>query len=262
MGESGCQTYSPPSTLKHSKGRGLKKILGRLKRSNSHTMDVSDSFQRGGMRATTGPRLGWTPIVHNSHHFTDKPVSEWGPDTISQWLERLGLAVYGDSTKPFLRDGSRLLKVTAAELEKCERSPCVRDRERRSCLAFLCRSWACGTPCTGRSSCWPWRDLRPEASALSRSAAALDAAWVLRWLDDVGLPQYKDAFAEALVDGAVLNALTVEDLLRLKVTNQFHHLSMKWGIQVLRLNRFDPACLKRRSLPDEASSRRAGRRAS
>lgn len=93
--------------------------------------------------------------------------------------------------------------------------------------------------------------LRPEASALSRSAAALDAAWVLRWLDDVGLPQYKDAFAEALVDGAVLNALTVEDLLRLKVTNQFHHLSMKWGIQVLRLNRFDPACLKRRSLPDE-----------
>lgn len=226
----GCQTYSPPSTLKHSKGRGLKKILGRLKRSNSHTMDVSDSFQRGGMRATTGPRLGWTPIVHNSHHFTDKPVSEWGPDTISQWLERLGLAVYGDSTKPFLRDGSRLLKVTAAELEK---ELGMRHPLHRKKLLLAVEG------------------LRPEASALSRSAAALDAAWVLRWLDDVGLPQYKDAFAEALVDGAVLNALTVEDLLRLKVTNQFHHLSMKWGIQVLRLNRFDPACLKRRSLPDE-----------
>ncbi|XP_077517130.1 liprin-beta 1 isoform X2 [Amblyomma americanum] len=231
----GCPTYSPPSaasTLKHSKGRGLKKILGRLRRSNSHTMDVSDSFQRGGLRATTGPRLGWTPItIHNNHSFTDKPVSEWGPDTIAHWLERLGLAVYGDSSKPFLRDGSRLLKVTASELEKelGMRHPLHR---KKLLLAVEC--------------------LRPEASELSRAAATLDAAWVLRWLDDVGLPQYKDAFAEALVDGAVLNALTVEDLLRLKVTNQFHHLSMKRGIQVLRLNRFDPSCLKRRSLPDES----------
>ncbi|XP_075546965.1 liprin-beta 1 isoform X3 [Dermacentor variabilis] len=230
----GCQLYSPPSaasTLKHSKSRGLKKILGRLRRSNSHTMDVSDSFQRGGLRATAGPRLGWTPVtVHNNHCFTDKPVNEWGPDMIAQWLERLGLAVYGDSSKPFLRDGSRLLKVTASELDKelGMRHPLHR---KKLLLAVDC--------------------LRPEASELSRAAAALDAAWVLRWLDDVGLPQYKDAFAEALVDGAVLNALTVEDLLRLKVTNHFHHLSMKRGIQVLRLNRFDPSCLKRRSLPNE-----------
>ncbi|KAH6937047.1 hypothetical protein HPB50_025315 [Hyalomma asiaticum] len=230
----GCQLYSPPSaasTLKHSKSRGLKKILGRLRRSNSHTMDVSDSFQRGGLRATAGPRLGWTPVtVHNNHSFTDKPVSEWGADMIAQWLERLGLAVYGDSSKPFLRDGSRLLKVTASELEKelGMRHPLHR---KKLLLAVDC--------------------LRPEASELSRAAAALDAAWVLRWLDDVGLPQYKDAFAEALVDGAVLNALTVDDLLRLKVTNQFHHLSMKRGIQVLRLNRFNPSCLKRRSMLDE-----------
>ncbi|XP_037508172.1 liprin-beta-2 isoform X2 [Rhipicephalus sanguineus] len=230
----GCQLYSPPSaasTLKHSKSRGLKKILGRLRRSNSHTMDVSDSFQRGGLRATAGPRLGWTPVtMQNNHCFTDKPVSEWGADMIAQWLERLGLAVYGDSSKPFLRDGSRLLKVTASELEKelGMRHPLHR---KKLLLAVDC--------------------LRPEASELSRAAAALDAAWVLRWLDDVGLPQYKDAFAEALIDGAMLNALTVDDLLRLKVTNQFHHLSMKRGIQVLRLNRFNPSCLKRRSLPDE-----------
>ncbi|XP_075742581.1 liprin-beta 1 isoform X3 [Rhipicephalus microplus] len=234
VARSGCPLYSPPSaasTLKHSKSRGLKKIFGRLRRSNSHTMDVSDSFQRGGLRATAGPRLGWTPVtMQNNHCFTDKPVSEWGPDMIAQWLERLGLAVYGDSSKPFLRDGSRLLKVTASELEKelGMRHPLHR---KKLLLAVDC--------------------LRPEASDLSRAAAALDAAWVLRWLDDVGLPQYKDAFAEALVDGAMLNALTVDDLLRLKVSNHFHHLSMKRGIQVLRLNRFNPSCLKRRSLPDE-----------
>ena len=30
---------------------------------------------------------------------------------------------------------------------------------------------------------------------------ALDYHWVLRWLDDVGLPQYKESFLEARVDG-------------------------------------------------------------
>ncbi|KAL3208939.1 hypothetical protein MRX96_038483 [Rhipicephalus microplus] len=196
VARSGCPLYSPPSaasTLKHSKSRGLKKIFGRLRRSNSHTMDVSDSFQRGGLRATAGPRLGWTPVtMQNNHCFTDKPVT-------SELEKELGM-----------------------------RHPLHR---KKLLLAVDC--------------------LRPEASDLSRAAAALDAAWVLRWLDDVGLPQYKDAFAEALVDGAMLNALTVDDLLRLKVSNHFHHLSMKRGIQVLRLNRFNPSCLKRRSLPDE-----------
>ena len=61
----------------------------------------------------------------------------------------------------------------------------------------------------------------------------LDHQWTLRWLDDVGLPQYKEAFIEAKIDGAVLNNLTVEDLtVTLKITNLLHHLSIKRGIQV------------------------------
>ena len=74
-------------------------------------------------------------------------------------------------------------------------------------------------------------------------AGLLDHQWVTRWLDDVGLPQYKDSFLEARstplptncprVDGRVLNFLTLDDLFQLKVTNQLHHLSIKRGIQVL-----------------------------
>lgn len=33
--------------------------------------------------------------------------------------------------------------------------------------------------------------------------------WVTKWLDDIGLPQYKDQFYEARVDGRMLNHLTV-----------------------------------------------------
>lgn len=229
----GCQTYSPPSTsstLKHSKSRGIKKMFGRLKRSNSHTMDVSDSFHRGGLRATAGPRLGWAPPSQNNTHFTEKPVSQWKADTISSWMESMGLAVYNDTSRSYLCDGTKLLKVTASELEK---------------------DLGMKNPLHRKKMLLAVESLKPDASELVRAASLLDWQWTLRWLDDVGLPQYKDAFSDALVDGRVLNVLTVDDLVHMKITNQFHHISMKRGIQVLRLNQFEPSCLKRRSLPDE-----------
>ena len=40
-------------------------------------------------------------------------------------------------------------------------------------------------------------------------ASILDHTWVMRWLDDIGLPQYKDSFFDARVDGRMLHALTV-----------------------------------------------------
>uniref|UniRef100_A0A2I2ZYV3 PPFIA binding protein 2 n=1 Tax=Gorilla gorilla gorilla TaxID=9595 RepID=A0A2I2ZYV3_GORGO len=66
------------------------------------------------------------------------------------------------------------------------------------------------------------------------------------WLDDIGLPQYKDQFHESRVDGRMLQYLTVNDLLFLKVTSQLHHLSIKCAIHVLHVNKFNPHCLHRR----------------
>ena len=69
---------------------------------------------------------------------------------------------------------------------------------------------------------------------IEASQGGLDHHWVTRWLDDVGLPQYKDTFFEARVDGRVLNVLTIEDLLcHMKITNLLHHLSIRRGIQVI-----------------------------
>uniref|UniRef100_A0A3Q3WAM0 SAM domain-containing protein n=1 Tax=Mola mola TaxID=94237 RepID=A0A3Q3WAM0_MOLML len=67
-----------------------------------------------------------------------------------------------------------------------------------------------------------------------------------RWLDDIGLPQYKNHFDEARVDGRMLHYMTVEDLLSLKVGSVLHHLSIKRAIQVLRLNSYASNCLRRR----------------
>lgn len=86
----------------------------------------------------------------------------------------------------------------------------------------------------------------------------LDYHWVIRWLDDVGLPQYKESFMEARIDGRVLANLTAEDLVSLKVTSVLHHASIKRGIQLLRIHKFHPDCLCRRGGPNPGSVSNGG----
>lgn len=77
----------------------------------------------------------------------------------------------------------------------------------------------------------------------------MDNAAVLRWLDDIGLPQHKDNFQNAKVDGRVLHRLTTEDLLSLGVLSQLHAASLRRGIQVREekltcfLNIFSQECV-------------------
>ena len=78
-----------------------------------------------------------------------------------------------------------------------------------------------------------YQDKDNENSYMRLNLERLDHQWVVRWLDDVGLPQYKDRFLESRVDGRVLNLLTVDDvLIGLRISNHLHHLSIKRGIQV------------------------------
>lgn len=84
-------------------------------------------------------------------------------------------------------------------------------------------------------------------------AGQLDTGWVLRWLDDTGLPQHKETFLVNRVDGRVLHRLTMDDLALLHISSMLHVASVKRGIQVLRENNYEAGCLQRRSLPDDPS---------
>lgn len=76
----------------------------------------------------------------------------------------------------------------------------------------------------------------------------------MRWLDDIGLPQHKDMFSTARMDGRMLNKLTMDDLASLHVTSCLHVASLRRGIQVMRENNWNPDCLIRRSSGDESIS--------
>ncbi|KAK5848998.1 hypothetical protein PBY51_008673 [Eleginops maclovinus] len=212
---------SSPETKKKSKG--FMKFFGRLKRSHSTSFNLDDAemeFRRGGVRATAGPRLGWSR--ESKHSAADVPFSRWSREDVCGWLHEQGLGLYVAPGQGWIKSGQTLLRASQHDLEKelCMKQPLHRKKLQLALQA-----------------------LGSEEDYLK---CRLDHNWVTRWLDDIGLPQYKSHFDEARVDGCMLHYMTVEDLLSLKVGSVLHHLSIKRAIQVLRLNGYAPNCLRRR----------------
>ncbi|XP_076313256.1 liprin-beta 1 isoform X4 [Tachypleus tridentatus] len=228
----GSPSISSKSEPKERKG--IKKIFGKLKRSGSQSMDlVGGEFSRNRLRATAGPRLGWSEGTGPDNIASDIPFAQWDTDMVANWLHRIGLNMYVNECKRWVKNGDHLLKASKNDLEK-ELGIKNPFHHKKLQLAF--------------------QSLGSKNGDIAEAAGKLDYQWVTRWLDDIGLPQYKDTFLEARIDGRMLHHLTVEDLFNLKVFNQLHHISVKRGIQVLRENSFEPFCLKRRSLPDESKA--------
>ncbi|XP_078586471.1 liprin-beta-1-like isoform X14 [Branchiostoma floridae x Branchiostoma japonicum] len=252
------------------RGNTIKRFFGRLKRSASTTFnpdrDVEyeepSPFRRGGRyRATAGPRLGWSRDLKpttREHSGTeaatpkrsptspsgktdwnrpfsptrkqlrgetcdlDTPFAKWDPDQVCQWLHEQGLGMYVGNARGYVKRGETLLRSSPHDLE---RELGIKNYLHRKKLQLA---------------------LQAIGSEDTSKMGELDHNWVTRWLDDVGLPQYKDPFNEARIDGRMLNYMTVDDLFKLNVTNVLHHLSFKRAIQVLRLQNFEPNCLRRR----------------
>uniref|UniRef100_A0A4W6C7U2 PPFIA binding protein 1a n=1 Tax=Lates calcarifer TaxID=8187 RepID=A0A4W6C7U2_LATCA len=214
-----------PSSLEtKKKSKGFKRFFGRLKRSHSTSFNLDDAaemeFRRGGVRATAGPRLGWSRV--NSLYAVDVPFSRWSKEDVCAWLHEQGLGLYAAQGQSWIKSGQTLLQASQHDLEKelGMKQPLHRKKLQLALQA-----------------------LGSEEDDLK---GKLDHNWVTRWLDDIGLPQYKSHFDEARVDGRMLHYMTVEDLLSLKVGSVLHHLSIKRAIQVLRLNFYEPSCLRRR----------------
>lgn len=78
----------------------------------------------------------------------------------------------------------------------------------------------------------------------------MDTNQVMLWLDMVGLPQFRDLFAECRMDGHLLLALTAQDLLELGIYSALNHASLARGIQFLRSVDFHLHRVERHFLAD------------
>ncbi|XP_073079323.1 liprin-beta-1 isoform X13 [Manis javanica] len=223
---SGPFQITPPSPDSRKKSRGIMKLFGKLKRSQSTTFNPDDmsepEFKRGGTRATAGPRLGWSRDLGQSNSDLDMPFAKWTKEQVCSWLVEQGLGSYLNSGKHWIASGQTLLQASQQDLEK---ELGIKHSLHRKKLQLA---------------------LQALGSEEETNHGKLDFNWVTRWLDDIGLPQYKTQFDEGRVDGRMLHYMTVDDLLSLKVMSVLHHLSIKRAIQVLRINNFEPNCLRRR----------------
>ncbi|XP_068417896.1 liprin-beta-1 isoform X3 [Eschrichtius robustus] len=217
---------SPPSPDSKKKSRGIMRLFGKLRRSQSTTFNPDDmsepEFKRGGTRATAGPRLGWSRDLGQSNSDLDMPFAKWTKEQVCNWLVEQGLGSYLNSGKRWIASGQTLLQASQQDLEK---ELGIKHSLHRKKLQLA---------------------LQALGSEEETNHGKLDFNWVTRWLDDIGLPQYKTQFDEGRVDGRMLHYMTVDDLLSLKVISVLHHLSIKRAIQVLRTNNFEPNCLRRR----------------
>uniref|UniRef100_A0A8C8FNW1 SAM domain-containing protein n=1 Tax=Oncorhynchus tshawytscha TaxID=74940 RepID=A0A8C8FNW1_ONCTS len=213
----------PSSPEAKKKSRGFKRFLGRLKRSHSTSLDLEETeFRRGGVRATASPRLGWSRDLQHSPNDVDTPFAQWSKEQVCVWLQEQGLGLHVAQAQQWIRSGFTLLQASQHDLEK---ELGIKQPLHRKKLQLA---------------------LQALGSEEDVSKAKLDHNWVTRWLDDIGLPQYKSQFDEGRVDGRMLHYMTVDDLLSLKVGSVLHHLSIKRAIQILRLNFYEPNCLRRR----------------
>ncbi|XP_044114682.1 liprin-beta-2 isoform X3 [Neovison vison] len=206
--------------------KGIRKFWGKIRRTQSGNFNTDTpgmaEFRRGGLRATAGPRLSRTRDPKGQKCDAGAPFAQWSTERVCAWLEDFGLGQYVIFARQWVTSGHTLLSATPQDMEK---ELGIKQPLHRKKLILAVK--AINTK-------------QEEKSAL------LDHIWVTRWLDDIGLPQYKDQFHESRVDGRMLQYLTVNDLLFLKVTSQLHHLSIKCAIHVLHVNKFNPHCLHRR----------------
>ncbi|NXH38292.1 LIPB2 protein, partial [Dicaeum eximium] len=226
--DSGPQSPWSPENRKSPKG--IKKIWGKIRRTQSGNFPADDlglaEFRRGGLRATAGPRLSRSKDTKGQKSDHNAPFAQWSTERVCNWLEDFGLGQYVIFARQWVTSGHTLLTATPQDMEK---EMGIKHPLHRKKLVLA---------------------IKAINAKQDEKSAQLDHIWVTRWLDDIGLPQYKDQFHESRVDGRMLQYLTVNDLLFLKVTSQLHHLSIKCAIHVLHVNGFNPHCLRRRPLEE------------
>ncbi|KPM03863.1 liprin-beta-1-like protein [Sarcoptes scabiei] len=127
------------------------------------------------------------------------PFSSWTTNMVADWFSMIGLGMYVTECKRWCKNGEHLMRASTVEVEK---DLGIKNALHRKKLRLAVSA------------------MYNEEDDLLKSAGRLDYLWVARWLDDIGLPQYKEAFLDARVDGRILHYLTIEDLLHLKYNGQ------------------------------------------
>ncbi|XP_050425979.1 liprin-beta-2-like [Adelges cooleyi] len=160
------------------------------------------------------------------------PFEQWDQKNVFEWFTSLGLDYLVKQSKSWPMSGSDLISASINKIDE----------------KFNFKHWLHRKKLIIEIQCERNKDSIFLDDKYLPKARYLNTAWVLHWLDDIGLPQYKEPFSQAAINGAVLHRLTKDDFFMMQnVNSELHFSSLRCGIKVLRDNHFDAECLTRRS---------------
>ncbi|KAK0397471.1 hypothetical protein QR680_002140 [Steinernema hermaphroditum] len=221
----GRQQSTGASTERFRRGRTrstIRNLLGKFSRSNSQENRLGEFRRNSNIRSSASARLvgpvsGAMPRRPQVQLFVD-----FTTDQVCEWMAEIGFTAYVPEVERCVRSGRHLLNMSQLELEKdlLIRNPFHRKR----LLLFL------------HSIEQPRNDV----------SEIMDTYQVVRWLDEIGLPQYKEVFTENMIEGPLLVTLTAAELVEMKITSALQHAAVARGIAFLHNISFLPHRLERK----------------
>ncbi|OUC40725.1 hypothetical protein D917_03856 [Trichinella nativa] len=214
----------------------LRNFVSKIKRSTSEEIRLTNDQQNKlKQEVVASSRLGRKAFdIHGTTTMdtrADRPpmgaFCKWDADQLSEWLCELGLSCYITDCRRSIQSGRHLINMSDIEVEKIlgMKNPLHRKRLKIALSAI------------------------ESAGTVVKAAERMDFHQTLRWLDDIGLPQYRESFANYRIDGIMLDELTVDDLLHMHITSALHHASIRRGIQMLRMSGYSLNRLNRKFDP-------------
>lgn len=198
---------SPTKTSSQSSNKSIRQFFGKLIRTSLVNINDSSSFQlplnsgsnskssnntlnsnfkRGGFRSTANARL------QSNTNLDTLTFSKWSTSQVCEYLNKNGFEAYftpnseGLFNHKWIRNGLHLLQASQHDYE---RDLGIKNALHRKKLSLLLQSML---------------NTSNNLTLEGQNIVKLDQYWVLKWLDDIGLAQYKDIFNECMTDGRML----------------------------------------------------------
>lgn len=216
----------------------------------SHSMNSQTAL---GPKQTLEDRQKSQKLLLEDTIRSNLPFTSWSSPILVAWLKLwVGMpAWYVAACEANIKSGAMLASLSEQDIQ---RELGIRNPLHRLKLRLAVHEMLAFTASLTSTTANPIRNDETSTSMKQLHLASplikgeLNHEWIGNvWLPSLGLTRYRSSFMECLVDARMLSHLTKRDLrIHLKMVDQFHRLSLYYGIMCLKRLDYDRSEIERR----------------